>query len=159
MAHNHGHHHANVDIGLLLIRLMLGVVFVFHGSQKLFGLFDGPGVKGFAGYLESLNVPYPLLSAYLAGSAEFVGGIAMLLGVGLPVAAVLICCVMGVAIFKVHLGGFSGQSGGMEYPLTLAVVAAAMGMLGPGRFAMHVGRHKRHEREHMHVVEHKAQLH
>ena len=57
------------DTALLLIRLMLGVVFVFHGSQKLFGFFEGPGIEGFAGYLSSLDVPLPLLNAWLASLA------------------------------------------------------------------------------------------
>lgn len=143
MAHPHTHHRPTVDLGLLMMRLMLATVFIFHGSQKLFGLFGGAGVKGFAGYLESLGVPYPLFSAYLAGSAEFFGGIALLLGIGLPVAAVFICTVMLTAAFKVHGGAFSGQQGGMEYPLTLAVMTASLALLGPGRFAVHIGRRRK----------------
>ena len=59
------------DAGLLVIRLMLATVFVYHGAQKLFGAFGGHGLAGFAGWLGSLGVPLPTVSALLAGAAEF----------------------------------------------------------------------------------------
>ena len=62
------------DVGLLMIRLMLGVVFVFHGSQKLFGLFGGPGIEGFAGFLGQLGAPVPTVSALLAGGVRAAAG-------------------------------------------------------------------------------------
>ena len=55
------------DFGLLLMRIMIGVVFVFHGGQKLFGLFGGYGLEGTAGWMESVGIPLPMLSATLAG--------------------------------------------------------------------------------------------
>jgi putative oxidoreductase len=55
------------DVGLLIIRLMLGVIFIYHGAPKLFG-----GLEGFAGYLGTLGVPMPSVSAFLAAMAEFV---------------------------------------------------------------------------------------
>ncbi|MHC4672377.1 MAG: DoxX family protein [Planctomycetota bacterium] len=121
------------DIGLLLIRLMLGTVFVFHGSQKLFGCFGGHGLSGMADFLEQLHVPAPMVSAVLAGSAEFFGGLALLLGVGVRIAVIPMVFTMLVAVYKVHWGVFSSQKGGMEYPLTLAVILIALGLLGPGR--------------------------
>ena len=61
--------------GLFLIRLMLGVIGVYHGSGKLFGLFGGPGIKGFADSLTGMKVPVPLVSAVCAGSADDVTGV------------------------------------------------------------------------------------
>ena len=76
------------DTALLLIRLMIGIVFVFHGSQKVFGVFGGHGVEGFAAYLSSLNIPFPLLNAWAAALTELLGGIALLLGMGVRIAAI-----------------------------------------------------------------------
>lgn len=124
-----------VDLALLVMRLMVGIVFVFHGSQKLFGLFGGYGITGTAGWMESLGIPLPLVSATLAGAAEFFGGIALVTGVGQRLLAVPLAFTMLVAATTAH-SGFDATSGGMEYPLTLAAVVAGLGLLGPGRFAL-----------------------
>ncbi len=124
-----------VDLGLLMMRIMIGVVFLFHGSQKLFGAFEGSGMDGFAAFLGQMEVPYPTLSAYLAGLAEFVGGLMVLTGVGLRLAVVPMIFTMLVASFMVHGDSFSLQKGGMEYSLTLAVILAGMGLTGAGRFS------------------------
>src|SRR5690606_6435504 len=100
-----------LDEGLLVIRLMLAVVFVFHGAQKLFGAFDGPGLEGFAGYLGSLGVPLPGLNAFLAGAAEFFGGLALATGVALRLAALPLAFTMLVAATTAH-SGFDVTKGG-----------------------------------------------
>ncbi len=123
------------DLGLFLIRALVGVVFVFHGSQKLFGLFGGPGIAGFAGWLESLGFPLPHVNAILAGSAELVGGLALLTGVGLRVLSPALVGTMLVAAFTAH-SGFDVTKGGMEYPLTLAFVVAGLGLTGAGRYTL-----------------------
>jgi putative oxidoreductase len=127
---------APTDAGLLLIRAIVGVVFVFHGMQKLFGLFDGPGLEGFADALEGMDVPLPMVSAVLAAVAEFGGGLAFIVGIGVRYAAAALVITMAVAILKVHWGAFSAQANGMEYPLTLACVAAGIALTGPGRFSL-----------------------
>jgi putative oxidoreductase len=124
------------DTGLLLIRGMVGVVFVFHGAQKLFGWFDGSGIQGFAGYLTSLGVPFPTLNACLAGSAEFFGGLALLTGIAVRFAAVPLVITMLVASFVVHGEAFSSGKKGMEYPLTLAFVVAGLAFTGPGKVTL-----------------------
>jgi putative oxidoreductase len=124
------------DVGLLLIRVMLGVVFVYHGSQKLFGAFGGPGLEGFAGFMTKMGLPMPYLQAVLAGSAEFFGGLALLLGLATRLAVVPMVVTMLVASFMVHGKAFSVQNGGMEYPLTLAVVLVGLGLTGPGALAL-----------------------
>lgn len=124
------------DTGLLLIRGIVGVVFVFHGAQKLFGWFDGSGIQGFAGYLTSLGVPLPTLNACLAGSAEFFGGLALLTGIGVRFAAVPLIITMLVASFVAHGEAFSILKKGMEYPLTLAFMVAGLALTGPGRVTL-----------------------
>lgn len=126
------------DIGLLLMRVMLGAVFVFHGSQKLFSAFGGHGIEGFATFLGGLDVPMPVLSAYLAGSAEFFGGLLLLAGFGVRFAVVPMIFTMLVAAFAVHGAAFDIQKGGMEYPLTLAVMLVALGFTGAGRYTVAV---------------------
>ncbi|MEZ5977661.1 MAG: DoxX family protein [Planctomycetota bacterium] len=127
------------DIGLLVLRLALAAVFVFHGSQKLFGLFGGYGIEGTAGWMESIGIPFATVSAVLAGSAEFFGGLALLTGFAQRLLAVPLTITMFVAAFTAH-HGFDASQGGMEYPLTLAFAVAAMGATGPGRFAVRLGR-------------------
>ena len=125
------------DAGLLLIRLILAAVFIYHGGQKLFGWFDGFGLHATAGFLAGLYIPYPLVAAILSGSTEFFGGVILLVGTGTRLAAVPMAFNMAVACLTVHLHkGFGAQAGGMEYPLTLGVVLVAMILLGPGRITL-----------------------
>lgn len=124
------------DAGLFSIRAITGVVFTFHGAQKLFGVFGGSGIEGFAGFLESINVPLPTLNAYLAGGAEFLGGIALITGIAARFFALPLVITMLVASFMVHGSAFSAQANGMEYPLTLALVTLGIGLTGPGRWTV-----------------------
>lgn len=123
---------SSADFGLLLIRLVLATVFIYHGSQKLFGCFDGPGIQNTMKFMESLQIPYPQISALLAGSAEFFGGIVLVLGTGTRIAALFMAFTMAVAVSKVHFGAFGADKHGMEYPLTLGVVLLALVLIGPG---------------------------
>src|SRR5262245_37504504 len=124
------------DFGLLLIRLVLATVFLFHGSQKLFGAFDGPGIEGFTKVLEGMDVPMPSVSAWLAGLSEFVGGVFLVLGTGMRIAIIPTIITMFVAVIKVHSSAFSAQHNGMEYPLTLGVVLIGLLLTGPGRITI-----------------------
>lgn len=125
-----------IDSGLLLIRVILGVVFLFHGSQKIFGAFGGPGFEGTVGMMTKLNLPVPEISAALSSAAEFGGAIILLLGTGTRIAAGIMAFNMLVAILTVHRNAFSAQAGGMEYPLTLMIVLIALTMTGPGAFTV-----------------------
>lgn len=115
------------DLGLLLMRIMLAVVFIYHGQSKLFG-----GLDGFAGYLASMGVPAPQVSAFLAALSEFGGGLLLLTGLGFRFALWPLVFTMLVAAFAAHGGAFNVQNGGMEYPLTLGVMVAGLALVGPG---------------------------
>ena len=123
------------DLGLLVIRLVLAAVFIFHGAQKLFGAFGGPGMNGFIDSITALKIPVPQVSAWISALTEFVGGIIMVVGTGARIAAIFLCINMIVAIVKVHNTAFSGP-GGMEYPLTLACVFLGIALIGPGRITL-----------------------
>lgn len=126
------------NLALFLVRTMLAGVFIFHGAQKLFGAFDGPGIDGMAAFNESLGIPMPVISAYMAGATEFFGGFILLIGTGARLAAIPMVFTMLVASFVAH-SGFDIQKGGMEYSLTLAVFLAAIAIGGPGEWTIAKG--------------------
>ncbi|MEW4369479.1 DoxX family protein [Paenibacillus kandeliae] len=126
------------DIGLFIIRLMLGIVFLFYGSQKLFGWFGGYGIKGTGGWFESIGIKPGNAAAALSGIAELLSGILFILGLFLPLGAVLVTVMMIGAIAKVHgAKGFANGGGGFEYNLFLIVVAIGLALIGPGSIALH----------------------
>ncbi len=125
------------NVALLMIRLILAAVFIYHGGGKLFGWFDGHGLKAFASMLTDQHIPYPYIGAILSAATEFFGGAILLLGTGARLAAIPMAFNMAVACLTVHLHkGFGAQAGGMEYPLTLGVVLLALVLLGPGRITI-----------------------
>jgi putative oxidoreductase len=125
------------DIALLVLRLVLGGVFVAHGAQKLFGSFGGPGIEGTAGFHEQLGIKPAKPMAILAGLAEFVGGMLVAAGFLTPLAALALIVVMIVAIVKVHLkNGFFAASGGYEFNLVLIAVAVALILAGSGAYSI-----------------------
>ncbi|MFG0332833.1 MAG: DoxX family protein [Maioricimonas sp. JB049] len=119
-------------MGLLLIRGILGIVLMMHGSQKLFGAFGGPGLDGFAGFLESLAIPLPMVSAILAACAEFFGGLALAVGLLTRIVAIPVAFTMFVAIVTVHNDAFFLKANGMEFALTLGLTAVGLALTGPG---------------------------
>lgn len=122
------------NLGLLILRLWLGTVGIFHGSQKLFGAFGGHGMAGFTEFLTSLNVPLPAASAYLAAGAEFVGGLLLIAGLFTRLAAIPFAITMLVAIFTVHNKSFANPSG-FEFPATVLAGLIAIILIGPGHFS------------------------
>ena len=120
------------DLGLLALRLTLGMVFLAHGAQMA-GAFGGPGFTGVAGFIGSLGFRPPRAWAALAVGGELLAGALFILGFALPLAAALAVATMLVAIIKVHAPkGFFVQNGGYEYNLVLAVTAVALAIVGPG---------------------------
>ena len=124
------------DLGLLLVRLILGIVLMFHGSQKLFGWFDGGGMEKFTQSLEELQIPMPQVSAYLSAITEFGGGVLLVLGFLTRLVAIPVAVNMLVAVIAVHAHEFAAAKGGMEYALMLCVVALALVFMGAGRFSV-----------------------
>lgn len=126
-----------LDAGLLIIRVIIGLLFVGHGAQKLFGWFGGHGLKGTAGWLESIEMKPGVLMALLAGGGEILGGLLFASGVWLVVGASLIVITMLVAIFTVHgKNGLWVTSGGIEYNLVLIAVAVGVAMIGGGQYTL-----------------------
>ncbi|PFH91346.1 DoxX family protein [Bacillus sp. AFS088145] len=126
-----------INIGLLLIRLVVGILFIGHGAQKLFGWFGGYGLKGTGGWFDSIGMKPGVTIALIAGLAEFIGGILFAFGFLTPVAGILIAGTMAMAIIKVHApNGIWATSNGYEYNLTLLVVAISIVLTGPGKYAL-----------------------
>ncbi|HLO02393.1 MAG TPA: DoxX family protein [Symbiobacteriaceae bacterium] len=125
------------NLGLLLIRLVFGLTFAAHGTQKLFGWFGGYGLEGTGGWLESIGIKPGKLNALVAGLGELIGGLLLALGVGMPIAAFLITAAMLVAIAKVHgKNGYWATAGGYEYNLAIIAVAIGMALVGPGAYTL-----------------------
>lgn len=122
-----------VSTGLLIMRLVLGLIMAAHGAQKLFGWFNGPGLEGFAGGLERLGVRPGRPWAMIAGVVEFGGGLLVAAGLLTPVAALFLAGDLLVAILTVHITkGFWNSHGGYEYPLALIGGLVALSLIGPG---------------------------
>ena len=126
-----------MDIGLLVLRLAVGLTMAAHGGQKLFGWFGGYGIAGTGGWLESIGFRPGKVQAVLAGTFEFVGGLLIALGLLTPVGAALVITVMVTAIGSVHLPkGFWVTDGGFEYNLMILCSAAALAFTGPGAYSL-----------------------
>jgi putative oxidoreductase len=131
------------QIAPLMVRIPLGLVFMAHGSQKLLGLFGGPGLSGtFRTFEEKLGIP-PIFTL-LAIIAEFGGGFGVLTGFLTRLSAAGIAAVMAVAIYKVHWAhGFflnatcaPGRGHGIEYPLALLGMALYLVIAGGGSWRL-----------------------
>jgi putative oxidoreductase len=118
----------------LALRLAAGVIFAAHGAQKLFGWFGGYGLEGTGQWMASVGLSPGYLMALLAGSAEFFGGLALLLGLLVRPAAAVLAVTMLVAIVRVHLDkGLFISNNGYEYGLALLVVSLSLAISGAGR--------------------------
>ena len=123
--------------GNLLLRVPVGLIFAAHGAQKLFGWFGGYGLTATAGWMESIGLTPGLPLALLAGSAEFFGGLFLLLGLFTRPAAVALAVTMIVAIFSVHWqNGFFMSNNGYEFALALLAATFALATSGAGKLAM-----------------------
>jgi putative oxidoreductase len=126
-----------MSIGLLILRLVVGLTLAAHGAQKLFGWFGGYGLAGTGQFLEQLGFRPGRIQAAQAGLAEVVGGLFLAAGFLTPVGAAAIVAVMLVASVSVHLkNGFFAPGGGYEYNLVLGAAAAALAFTGPGALSL-----------------------
>ncbi|MDQ2745460.1 MAG: DoxX family protein [Chloroflexota bacterium] len=125
------------DFGLFVLRLVLGLSMLGHGTQKLFGWFGGPGLKGTQGMMETLGIQPGNIWGPMVAAGETSGGLLTALGVLSPLGPFNIAAAMIVAVRKVHWAkGFWASVGGIEFPLTNLGAAVALASAGPGRFSL-----------------------
>src|SRR3954471_15537811 len=127
----------HMDTGLLLARVVIGVLMAAHGSQKLFGWFGGYGIAGTAGFFELIGFRPGRLFATAAAVSEVGSGVLLALGLFEPAAAAPMVSVMIVAAGSAHLQhGLFAMKNGIELPLLYGVGAAALALTGPGAFSL-----------------------
>lgn len=127
----------NTSFSQLALRIPVGITLVAHGAQKLFGWFGGYGLEGTGQWMASTGLEPGYTMALLAGSAEFFGGLALILGLLVRPAAVVLAFTMAVAIFAVHIGnGLFMSNNGYEYALVLLAASAALAISGAGRASL-----------------------
>jgi putative oxidoreductase len=125
------------DIALLVLRGTIGGLLAGHGAQKLFGAFEGPGLQGTAGMVESMGLRPSKYWAMMAGGSEFAGGLLTALGLGGGLGPVTIFGPMGMAIGTAHWGKpIWVTKGGAELPVTNIAAATALLLAGPGRYSL-----------------------
>ena len=123
--------------GPLIPRFLLALVFVFHGGQKLFGLFGGEGIASLEASIQAWGWPAPGVMARAAAATEFFGGICLALGLLTRFWAAALAGVMAVAVWKVTgKNGFSLQNQGFEYNFVLGILALSLVVQGGGAFSM-----------------------
>lgn len=124
-------------LALLPLRIGIGISMFYHGAQKLFGWYGGKGLDATAkGFAENLGLEPGIVMASLAGGAEFLGGIGLIIGFATRLWGAAIAFTMGVAIYTVHLDGFWG---GMEKPMILLLGSLTLMIAGAGRLSVDYG--------------------
>lgn len=126
-----------LDMGLLILRVIVGLYLTGHGTQKLFGWFEGPGLQKFTGFLRMMRLWPALFWAYLAGLSEFSGGLLMALGLLSPLGPLGVIAAMLMANIEGHRGkGLWAAKGGRELPITNLAAALALAFIGPGAYSL-----------------------
>lgn len=124
-------------IGLLLLRLTVGVTLAAHGAQKVFGWFGGLGPDATGQAFEGLGFRPGRRHAMIAGVSEIAAGLMLALGLATPLAATMMVSIMFVAAATVHFrNGFFITQGGFEYNLVFGVAALTLAFTGPGAIAV-----------------------
>ncbi|MFT2097860.1 DoxX family protein [Marinomonas sp. 2405UD66-6] len=128
---------SNAGLSAFILRIPVGIVLAAHGAQKLFGWFGGYGLEGTGQWMASIGLEPGYFMALLAGSAEFFGGLALVLGLLTRPAAALSAFTMLVAIFSVHIShGLFMSNNGYEYALVLFAATLALAIQGAGRYSV-----------------------
>lgn len=127
----------NAGFATLAVRVPVGIIFAAHGAQKLFGWFGGYGLAGTGQFMESIGLSPGTVMAALAGGAEFFGGLALLIGLAVRPASVVLAFTMLIAIFSAHFSkGLFLANGGYEYALALLAVTVGLVFSGAGRVSV-----------------------
>ena len=128
---------SNAGFGALALRVPVGIIFMAHGAQKLFGWFGGYGLEGTGQWMASIGLGPGVFMAFLAGSAEFFGGLFILLGLLTRPAAASLAITMLVAIFAVHFeNGLFMSNNGYEFGLALLAASVSLAFSGAGKAAI-----------------------
>ena len=128
---------SKAGVDTLPLRVGAGVVFAAHGAQKLFGWFGGYGLEGTGAWMGSIGLSPGYLMALMAGGAEFVGGLMLILGALVRPSAAVLAVTMLVAIFTVHFeNGLFISNNGYEFALALFVISAALAIRGAGDYSI-----------------------
>lgn len=124
----------NSSWAALALRVPVGIIFVAHGAQKLFGWFGGYGLEGTGQWMDSIGLSPGYLMALMAGGAEFFGGLALIIGLLVRPASAVLAFAMLIAIFSVHIGnGLFMSNNGYEFGLALLAVSVSLVFSGGGR--------------------------
>ena len=125
---------SNAGFSTLALRIPIGIIFMAHGSQKLFGWFGGYGLEGTGQWMASIGLGPGVLMAFLAGSGEFFGGLFILLGLLTRPAATVLSFTMLIAIFSVHFeNGLFLANNGYEFGLALLAASVSLIFSGAGK--------------------------
>ena len=124
----------NAGWGALALRIPVGIIFVAHGAQKLFGWFGGYGLEGTGQLMDSIGLSPGYLMALLAGGTEFLGGLALIIGLLVRPASAALAFAMLIAIFSVHIqNGLFMSNNGYEFGLALLAASVSLLFSGAGR--------------------------
>lgn len=124
-----------IDVGLAILRIAVGLVFLAHGGQKLFQF----GFEGVTGAFGQMGIPFPGLTGPLVAIVEFVGGVALVLGFATRLAALFLAVDMLGAMLLVHMSGGFFLPAGVEFALTLFAANLALFFMGPGDYSLDHG--------------------
>lgn len=127
----------NAGFAPLALRIPIGIIYMAHGSQKLFGWFGGYGLDGTGQWMASIGIEPGVLMAFLAGSGEFFGGLLLLIGLLTRPAAFVTAFAMIVAILSVHIGnGLFIANNGYEFGLALLAASVSLLISGAGKASL-----------------------
>ena len=125
------------SLSALPLRLIAGLLFTAHGAQKLFAWFGGYGLEGTGQWMESIGLAPGYLMALMAGSAEFIGGLLLIIGFLTRPTSFVLAITMIVAIFSVHIGnGMFMSNNGYEFGLSLLAITLALFIQGGGKHSI-----------------------